>query len=258
MNGKIPALIRWNRSDYAKLSYAVRQFNKKVNELEQMGVEYTPEEYNYKDLKSDIYSRKELNRIIKSLKRFSTRETQQRLIEIPSGEKITNWEYQELKKAQKRASNYITEKARGIVESDTNVMGDREFRQLMRTKESISDLFGRSGNDFKITKERALAWGRSDYELRRADVFRDNFMKALDEMKNYDNFNVLYNKLKSIKNPVQFYNYIQQSETLQDIFLYYKDEANAQTYGGFKNNQNAFNKAIEDLGLREFTNIDIE
>ena len=68
----------------------------------------------------------------------------------------------------------------------------------------------------------------------------------------------IINLLKSIKNPVQFYNYIQQSETLQDIFLYYKDEANAQTYGGFKNNQNAFNKAIEDLGLREFTNIDIE
>lgn len=250
-NGKIPSVIRWNRSDYAKLSYAVRQFNKKVNELEQMGVEYTPEEYNYKDLKSDIYSRKELNRIIKSLKRFSTRETQQRLIEIPSGEKITNWEYQELKKAQKRASNYITEKARGIVESDTNVMGDREFKQLMRTKESIEDLFNRVGSDFKRTAERTLNWGKTDYDLWRASIFRDNYMNSLEEMSTYKNFDLLFNKLKSIENPIQFYNYVRQSNILSDLFLFYKDEATAQTYGGFKDNQEAFDTAIfEQLKIK--------
>ena len=33
-NEKVPSLIRWTKSDYGKLSYAVREFNKKIKELE--------------------------------------------------------------------------------------------------------------------------------------------------------------------------------------------------------------------------------
>ena len=100
-NGKIPSLIRWTRSDYAKLSYAVRQFNKKVSELEGLEKNVAPPEFDYKEVKEAIYSRKELNRVIKSLKRFD-KVSQQRVVEIPSGEKLTQWELSELKKAQKR------------------------------------------------------------------------------------------------------------------------------------------------------------
>ncbi len=35
-NGKVPSVIRWSRGDYQKLSYAVRQFNKKISELESL------------------------------------------------------------------------------------------------------------------------------------------------------------------------------------------------------------------------------
>ena len=51
-------------------------------------------------------------------------------------------------------------------------------------------------------------------------------------------------KLKSIENPIQFYNYVKQSNILSDLFLFYKDNATAQTYGGFKDNQEAFDTAI--------------
>ena len=44
-NGKIPSVIRWTRSDYARLSYAVRQFNKKVSELEKLEGNVAPEEF---------------------------------------------------------------------------------------------------------------------------------------------------------------------------------------------------------------------
>ena len=64
-----------------------------------------------------IYSRKELNRVIKSLKRIN-RESQQRIRTLDSGERITQWELSELKKAQKRAVGRTTDKARAIVESD--------------------------------------------------------------------------------------------------------------------------------------------
>lgn len=248
-NGKIPSVIRWTRSDYAKLSYAVRQFNKKVSELEKLEGNVAPEEFDYREVRDSIYSRRELNRVIKSLKRIN-RESQQRIRNLPSGEKITQWKLSELKKAQKRAVVRTTDKARAIVESDTNVMGDKQFKQLVRTKESIEDLFNRVGSDFKRTAERTLNWGKTDYDLWRASVFRANFMNALNEMSNYNNYDLLYNKLRSIENPIQFYNYVRQSNILSDLFLFYKDKATSQTYGGFKDNQEAFDTAIfEQLGI---------
>ena len=249
-NNKTPSIIRWNRSDYGKLSYAVRMFNKKIKELEALDKNVLPEEFNYQELKDTIYSRKELNRVIKSLRRFN-KESQQRTIQLEGGEEITQWEYSELKKAQKRAISTIQEQARGIVESDTNVIGDVEFKQLMRTKESIEDLFNRVGSEFKRTAKRTLSWGKNDYELWRAQIYRDNYMnKVLSHMSDYDNYELLVKKLNSIENPIKFYEYIQQSDVLQDLFLFYNDKATAQTYGGFTSNQEAFDYAIfEQLGI---------
>ena len=107
-NGKIPSMIRWTRSDYAKLSYAVRQFNKKVSELEKLEGNVAPEEFDYREVRDSIYSRKELNRVIKSLKRIN-RESQQKIRTLDSGKQITQWELSELKKAQKRAVGRTTE-----------------------------------------------------------------------------------------------------------------------------------------------------
>lgn len=249
-NSKTPSIIRWTKSDYGKLSYAVREFNKKVKELEAMDKNVLPEEFNYQELKDTIYSRKELNRVIKALRRFNN-ESQQKTLKLESGQEITRWEYSELKKAQKRAIGTIQEKARGIIEDDTNVIGDLEFKQLMRTKESIEDLFNRLGSEFKRTAKRTLSWGKNDYELWRASVYRENYMEALKEMSNYDNYELLIKKLNSIENPIKFYEYISQSDILKDLFLFYKDKATAQTYGGFTSNQEAFDTAIfEQLGIK--------
>lgn len=249
MNEKMPSVIRWTRSDYAKLSHAVRKFNEKINELEALELDYLPQQYNYSDLRDSIYSRRELNRIIKGLNRFTTRESQQRMVALPSGEEITRWEYSELKKAMKRSQDRIGEMARGLVEN-YNVMGDKEFKQLLRTKESIQDLFNRSGYEFKRTAGRTATWGKTDYELYRAGIFREDFMKALKQMRNYKHYKLLKQKLDSIENPIAFYNYIKQSDILSDLFLFYKDKATAQTYGGFVDNQEAFDTALKDqLGI---------
>lgn len=249
VNRKTPSVIRWTRSDYQRLSYAVRQFNKKISELESLDENVLPEEYKYTDLRDSIYSRKELNRIIKSLRRFS-KASQQRIVKTQSGQELTQWEYSELKKAQKRATLNITDLARDIVDSDVNVMGDVEFKKLSRTRESIEDLFNRGGTEFRRTKERAKTWGKSDYELWRASIFRENYMNSLKEMSSYKNYKLLRDKLNSIENPIAFYNYVNQSNILSDLFLFYKDKATAQTYGGFIDNQEAFDTAIfDELGI---------
>ena len=249
MNGKIPSVIRWTRSDYAKLSNAVRRFNKKISELEALEKDYLPEQYNYSELRDTIYSRRELNRIIRGLNRFTTKESQQQMIVLPSGEEISRWEYNELKKAMRRSIERITKEMINIAETH-NIIGNQRMYELQRTKESIRDLFNRSGFEFRRTAGRTEIWGKTDYELWRAEIFRENYMNSLKEMSNYENYKLLYNKLKSIENPIQFYNYVKQSNILMDLFLFYKDKATAQTYGGFVDNQEAFNTALKDeLGI---------
>lgn len=242
-NGKVPSVIRWSRGDYQKLSYAVRQFNKTISELESLDKNVLPEEFKYSELRDSIYSRRELNRVIKALRRF-TKPSQQKLVQTTSGEIITRWEFSELKKAQRRATLNVTDQAREIIDDNTNVMGDSEFKKLLRTKESIEDLFNRRGTEFRRTKERTQSWGKADYDLWRASIFRENFMNSLEEMSSYNNYKLLKDKLESIENPIQFYNYVKQSNILSDLFLYYKDKATSQTYGGFVDNQEAFDTAV--------------
>ena len=69
-------------------------------------------------------------------------------------------------------------------------------------------------------------------------------MNSLEEMSSYNNYKLLRDKLESIENPIQFYNYVKQSNILSDLFLYYKDKATSQTYGGFVDNQEAFDTAV--------------
>lgn len=251
MNNKVPSVIRWTRSDYARLSYAVREFNKTIDKLDNIDRNILPEEMNYKELRDNIYSRSELNRIVKSLRRFSIKPSQQSVIKTPTGEELTRWEVSELKKAQKRALTNIQGKMREIVEDMTNVMGDTEYKRLKRTKASIEDLFNRSGSEFTRTSMRTLSWGRKDYDLYRAEIFRENFMNSLKKMSNFDNYDVLVSKLEKIENPIRFYEYIEKSDILSDLFLYYNDAPTSQTYGGFSSNQEAFDTAIFDqLGIK--------
>ena len=95
-------LIRWKRGDYVKLAKAVNKYNKQVNELQSKGIDYVPEVKNYQSLKNDIYTRKELNRIVNSLKKFSI-ETAKK-VDLPSGESMTSWEYKEIRLARNRAN----------------------------------------------------------------------------------------------------------------------------------------------------------
>ena len=86
--------------------------------------------------------------------------------------------------------------------------------------------------------------------MKKAQTFKDNFMYALKEgASTFKNYKLFYNNLKKMKNPKEFYNFVKDSDTLMDLFVWYNDETGTLTYGSFKNNEEAFNKAlIDDFG----------
>jgi hypothetical protein len=88
--------INWRQGDFVRLGRAVSEFNKKVNALQREENKlYLPETIIYKEAKENITTRKELNRLINSLRRFQ-REGAEDLYLTQSGEEITKWERREL------------------------------------------------------------------------------------------------------------------------------------------------------------------
>ena len=88
--------INWRQGDFLRLGRAVAQFNKKINELQaEENKLYLPETINYAEAKENITTRRELNRLINSLRRFQ-REGAEDLYTTQSGESITKWERREL------------------------------------------------------------------------------------------------------------------------------------------------------------------
>ena len=93
------------------------EFNKKIKKLKQTRKDksYLPEELDYERTIKDnmITTRKELNRVLESLGRFKGKEAFKK-VTLPSGQSLTKWEYDELKKEQRIATLRIKKRMNEI------------------------------------------------------------------------------------------------------------------------------------------------
>ena len=64
------SLIRLKRGDYIRLSKAVSRFNNVINTANELDMDNLPDIQTYSELKSNITTRKELNRVINSLTEY--------------------------------------------------------------------------------------------------------------------------------------------------------------------------------------------
>lgn len=245
------SLIRWKRGDYIKLGQAVSRFNKIINELDTDERNFLPELKDYKEIKEHITSRKELNRIIKSLRRVDTENLLNTKI-LDSGEEISKWEYQELNKARRRAFRNLELERESILKDRPSIgMGDERLSEIHAIEQSFIDLENRTGSSLKRLKTRIFSVGRSDYKLSRDELFRRNFYTALEGISNFQNYDILKKELDKIKNPTKFYEFVKKSPVLMDLFLWYK-ESDSLFYGGFNDNEEAFNSTLLfHLGIEE-------
>ena len=237
------SLIRWKRGDYIKLGQAVSRFNKIINELDTDERKFLPDLKDYQEIKSHISSRKELNRVIRSLRKVDIENLLNTKI-LESGEEISNWEYKELNKARRRAFRNLELERESILKDRPSIgMGDERLSEIHAIEQSFIDLENRTGNDLKRLKQRIFSVGRSDYKLSKDELFMKNFYKSLEGISNFQNYDVLKRELDKIKNPTKFYEYVRKSPILMDLFLWYK-QSDSLFYGSFTSNQEAFDFTI--------------
>lgn len=250
--------IKWKRSDYLTLGRAVAQFNKKVNKLnaEERRL-YLPEIISYAEVKENITTRSELNRIINSLKRFS-REGAEELYTTKAGEEITKWERKELGIQSRTAQRRLRQELKGLeVPNEQGFsrvqMGSMRQREIEAQIKSLQKLEEKTGYDFERLSRRIKMLGTSDYTLRKAYVFQENFMEQLEKLaKNSPEFQEVFEHFNSIKNPITFFNETQKSDVLQDFFVWYQVPEN---YATFSTKGDLAEYILKEYGVEKFSDI---
>lgn len=198
--------IRWKKEDYSSLRKAVNAFNKKVKELESLGLENLPDTKSYIDVKSDIKTRREFNRVLNEIRKFQ-KSNQAKFVTLESGEVMTRWERDVLMNAKARAERRLTRELMKIENYVSFGTGNKQANEIRATLKSF-DKLGKVID--KRLKERILSEGKTDIEYKRALTFQQNFIKAFTNMEGkYSRKLVQY--AKSFSNPIDFWNAIKDT-----------------------------------------------
>lgn len=236
--------IRWKQGDYVKLGKAVAEFNKKINKLNaEENKLYLPDVVEYKEAKENITTRAELNRMINSLKRFQ-REGAEELYTTQAGEDITKWERRELGIQSRIAQTRLQRELKALNEPMESgfsraQMGSTRVREIEAQLRNLKQIETKSGYEFQRLRSRIARSGVSDYTMKKAITYQENYIKEMEKYSHFDNYDKLMAKLKSFKNPISFYEFVSKTELTADL-TYQSDEYYTQEY---------FNRFIEDLGI---------
>ena len=242
--------INWRQIDYLTLGRAVANFNKRINKIQnEENKLYLPNELNYKDVKENITTRSELRRILNSLRRFS-KEGAEDIYTMKSGIKLTKWEYNELNLQSRIATRRLNKELSSLNEiGETGFsrvqMGSIREKEIKRQLENLKSLEEKTGYEFQRLRNRIHNIGTSDYEMKKAIVYRENYLETMRKYSHFDNYENLMSKLNSIKNPISFFEFVSQNEIAGDL-TYQSDQAYSQM---------EFNRFLESLGI-ELTNDD--
>ena len=151
----------------------------------------------YRDLKSDITTRQEFNRMIKSLNSFSNKNATD-IVRLGSGIEVTRWEKSELSKMQRTAVRNLSKELTGLTSGLGT--GNTRINEIKATLESFKNWEKTDASTYRRRKERIQFLGQTDLEVKQARLFQKNFIKAYQRMGRKEILEVA----KSFKNPVEF------------------------------------------------------
>lgn len=215
--------ISWKNVDNLSLGKAVANFNRKIKRIEtEENKGYLPETLDFKDVKENITTRRELNRIIQNLRNFN-KEGAEELYQNDAGEEMTKWEKDVLQDEISRGIRRLNKELRSVDKTKYPFETDVELNLKQRIN-NLKNFQNVKGFNFKLLKERAFNIGRMDYEMNRSIIYQNNYMKTLERYSHFDNYDLLINELEKYKNPIRFYNLMKTKGELTEDLTYVSDE----------------------------------
>lgn len=231
--------IKWTKQDEERLKKAINNFNSKRQRLinnekkldkENKIISNTIERERYSEVKKEILTRDELNKYIKSLRDFSKRgaeEIDEKHYE-KTGQKISKWQHKVIKKNIKIAKARLEkdlEPYKKIVEDSGGLskidMKNTEAQDIIDRIEALGNYVNKTDYDFRKKFKSLQRQGSLDYNLKKAILYRDNYIETMKKYKGRPHYEEFMKRLKSkefTSNPKAFYDFISEDEDASDLY----------------------------------------
>lgn len=226
--------IRYDKKLNQEINRTIKNFNQKIARLEKQERELLPSKITKKNLKESVYTRRELQRKLKELQRFSKRGAED-IITTRGGVRLTKYELNEIKRENARVKRNITReinrlrvekpKIFGKSQSATfSQMGDTDYLNLVARRKALEkDINKLSREEFERFTKLVEKTGRNQEYMN--NIFKENYFDMLTKTAYYfdydnDKLNMLKQKLMSLK-PNDFLKLFKEDKSIRAILDYY-------------------------------------
>ena len=259
-------MIRYNKELVSKINKTVRNYNAKINRLQKINPSLAlPEKVTATSIRNMSDNRKELNRNLEKLKRFSKRGAENTII-LPSGEFISEYELKELKRESARLQRNLTRrinelagttpKVAGIKQDYTYAeMGDMRLNNMIAKRDTLKRMSKKItlGGDLKnFTKLLETTKNKQNYQI---SIFKNNY---IDKMLMYQAYSIGYdkNRINEIKEKLNrlsdkdFLRFFDEEKLVQMVRDKYQDSKtmSGETYFGFEEQmRDIFNELYDNI-----------
>lgn len=208
--------IRWREADQKELARVVKNYNAKLSRVMKNNTDENvilPDRMSIREIKAQVVTRDDLNRVLNSLKRFSEKGSEE-IIESKYGAKITKYQKQELtirnavinrrRAQQKKELENLQVTSRGKptgatrLEMDSIVMNSLEHRPFNFESKKPSDMesFIRTTNRMSAQAfhDEGVGLGKEVYIKALENVFgkTDEIEELSEIIRNHPNFMRIY------------------------------------------------------------------
>lgn len=205
--------IRWQQADTEELARVVRNFNAKVDRLAKknpLNKNVLPDKVSVRQLKQLINTRKDLNRELNMLKRFSKRGAEEIVIadDTKYNVKITKWQRTEMKRKVAMINRRRQKRLEQLQDTEMTSRGESlgytrgQFGMGKVTEVSLRPMnvfyHTMSQSDLKWKWKAIMKESQSDYFDRKDYQLRENYIKALEQ-----NFNPNDKDIKEIVDAIR-------------------------------------------------------
>lgn len=259
-------MIRYNKELVNKINKTVRNYNAKINRLQKINPSLAlPEKVTATSLRKISDNRKELNRNLEKLKRFSKRGAENTIV-LPSGEFISEYELNELKRESARLQRNLTRRINTLADTTPKVagvkgdytyaeMGDMRLNNMIAKRDTLRKMTKNitAGGDLKnFVKLIETTRNKQNYQI---SIFKNNY---IDKMLMYEAYAIGYdqkriNEIKEKLNRLSdsdFLKFFDNEKIVQMIRDKYRDAKSLKgdTYFSFEEQmRDIFNELYENI-----------
>lgn len=226
--------IRYDKKLNQEIDRTIKNFNQKIARLEKQERQLLPSKISKKQLKESVYTRRELQRKLKELQRFSRRGAED-IIETKGGVKLTKYELDRIKRENTRIKRNLSReinrktkekpKVFGKKQASTfSEMGEQEFLNLVSRRNAINKDIEKL-NEKELQRLVKLLEKTSTKKKYMDNIFKENYFEMFAVLGYYygydaDKLNEIKDKLYKLRSD-KFLKLFNEERAIKAILDYY-------------------------------------